>query len=142
MTEPNAPRQDAHRRGNRTRSDYQDFHESLAAPVPNRTYRSQVDLIDTQPSLFEQVIRLIGGILIVLLAGRLITGLFTSDPNNPVVAFFWNATNWLVWPFQALLGQPEINATRGFFDWPAVAAIVAVSVIAALLVRLVRQPRV
>jgi hypothetical protein len=135
MTEPITPR-----RPGRTRRDHDGFRETLAAPIPNQTYRTEVDLVDSRPTVIEQTVRLIAAVLSLLLTGRLIAELFTTDRANGYVAFFANATDWLVWPFQFLLGKPPVNATGGFFDWPAVAAIVVVSVVAGLIVRTIRPP--
>ncbi|MDB5178859.1 MAG: hypothetical protein JWN01_802 [Patescibacteria group bacterium] len=133
---------DSVRRRTRAREDSETFRETLAAPIPNQTYRSQVDLIDTRPSAIEQAVRLIATLLSLLLVGRLIAGLFTTSPTNGYLSFFYAATNWMVWPFQAIFGQPPINTTGGFFDWPAVAALVAVSLIAGLLIRAIRPPSI
>jgi len=132
MTKPIPPRK---RRG---RNHQEDFHETLAAPIANQPYRSQIDLIDTRPSTVEQIVRLVAVILSLLLLGRLITNLFTTDPNNSYVNFFNIATTWMVWPFQLVFGQPPINATGGFFDWPAIVAMIVVSLVTALIVRVIR----
>ena len=114
----------------------ENFHESLAQPVPNRTYRSQVDLTDTPASPIEQIVRLLASLLCLFLTLRFVTNLFTSGANG-WTNFVHAATNWLVRPFQSFFPQPVISS-GGTFDWPAVAAFIAVIIAAAILVRLTR----
>jgi hypothetical protein len=113
------------------------FHESLAQPVPNRTYRSQVDLIDNPASPLEQVVRLLASLLCFLLVLRFITSLFTSTASG-WTNFIHALTNWLVQPFQSFFPQPTISS-GGTFDWPAVAAFISVIILATILVRLTRS---
>jgi uncharacterized protein YggT (Ycf19 family) len=123
------------------------FHESLAAhapapatPIPNRTYRSEVDLTESHASTAEQIVRFIATLLDTLLVLRFVTSLFSADRSNGLVNALYALTDWLVKPFQALFGAP--TGTGGFFDWPALTAIVVVSVLATLIIRFVRTPRV
>lgn len=118
----------------------EDFHESLAQPVPNRTYRSQVDLTDTPTSPLEQIVRLTATLLGLLILLRFVTNLFTVDRAHGWVNFINGATDWIVRPFQSFIPQPTITS-GGVFDWPAIAAAIAVAVVAAILVRLLRPSR-
>jgi uncharacterized protein YggT (Ycf19 family) len=114
-----------------------DFRETLAPPVPNQTYRSRVDYIDNRASVAEQLIRYVAVVLSLLIVGRFIASLFSSDRSNGLVNFFYATTDWIVRPFQALFGTPP-SSTGGFFDWPAVAALIVVGVLATLLISLIR----
>jgi uncharacterized protein YggT (Ycf19 family) len=143
MTSPDGIRRpDARKRPtpNRTQQKYDEFHETLAAsatPVPNRTYRSEIDLTNDHPSVAEQIVRFVAVVLEGLLAIRFITNLFSADRTNGFVNFFNTATDWLVQPFQALLGQSPLG-TAGFVDWPAIAALIVVGAIAWIIIRLMR----
>jgi uncharacterized protein YggT (Ycf19 family) len=117
-----------------------DFRETLAAPIPNRTYRSEIEDFE-HPSALEQLVRYVAVLLDVLLAIRFVISLFTTNTTNSFVAFIYGLTNWLVAPFQALFGHAPANATGGYFDWAALAAMVVVSVLAALIIRLLQGPK-
>lgn len=121
---------------NRDRRQYDDFRESVAAPVPNRTYRSAVELED-RSSIAEQIVRIVAVVLGILLALRFIINLFSYPKTSGFANFIYATTNWAVKPFQYLFGQPAAT-TGGFFDWPALAAIVAVGIIASILIALLR----
>ena len=121
-------------RYNRDRRHYDDFRESVAAPVPNRTYRSTVELED-RSSVAERVVRVVAVVLGILLAIRFVINLFSYPRTSGFANFIYATTNWAVQPFQFLFGQPA-TTTGGFFDWPALAAIVAVGIIASILIAL------
>jgi uncharacterized protein YggT (Ycf19 family) len=116
----------------------ENFRESLAQPVPNRTYRSQVDLTDTPATPIEQIVRLAASLLSLLLALRFITNLLTSNSGGGWVHFINSATNWLVTPFKGFIPQPSISS-GGTFDWPALVALLMVAILATILVRLTRH---
>ena len=122
---------------NGKKDKYDTFHESLAAPIPNQMYRSRIDLIDSQPSVLEQLIRYIAVILDILLAIRFFIKLFAPSSTSTFVSFIYGMTNWIILPFQPLVGAPPATLT-GYFDWASVLAIVIVSLVAALLIALVR----
>jgi uncharacterized protein YggT (Ycf19 family) len=126
-------------RDHETETDQTEFHETLAEPVPNRTYRSEIE--EAQPSALESLVRYVAVILDILLAVRFVISLFTTNTANGFVAFVYGLTNWLVAPFQALFGQTPTGSTTGYFDWSALAAIVVVSLLAMLILRLLRGPR-
>jgi uncharacterized protein YggT (Ycf19 family) len=111
----------------------------LAQPLPNRTYRSRIDLTETPATPVEQIIRLAATLLGLLVLLRFVTNLLTVDRANGWVNFINTATDWIVRPFQGFIPQPTINS-GGVLDWPAISAAIVVAVLAALLVRLV-QPR-
>ena len=116
---------------------YDEFGESMATPVPNRTYRSSVETVDDKSSLVEQVVRYVAVILGALLAIRFVINLFSGYRSSGFTNFIYATTNWMVRPFQALFGQPAAS-TGGFFDWPAIAAIVTVGIVAGILIALLR----
>jgi uncharacterized protein YggT (Ycf19 family) len=131
------------RRAPRKTIDEPEFRETLAAPVPNRTYRSEVDLTESRAAVTEQIIRFATALLSALLAIRFIVSLFTSDRGNALAGFFYATTDWLVRPFQAVLGQPPAGSEGlGFFDWPALAALALTLLVATLLIRFIRRPKV
>jgi uncharacterized protein YggT (Ycf19 family) len=117
-----------------------EFLETLAQPIPNRTYRSQIDT-DVGPTALEQLVRYVAILLDILLAVRFAVSLFSVNTANSFVAFIFGLTNWLVAPLQILFGSPQMGTNTGYFDWSALAAIIVVSVLASLIVRLLQGPR-
>ncbi len=117
-----------------------DFHETLAQPMPNRTYRSEIEQIEA-PSALEQLVRYVVVLLDLLLAVRFVISLFTTNTSNSFVAFIFGLTNWLVAPFQAIFGATPTGSIGGYFDWSALAAIAVVSILAAIIIRLLQGPR-
>jgi len=124
------------RRPNRDRRQYDEFRESVAAPVPNRTYRSAVETHD-RAGVAETIIRYAALVLGFLLLMRFVVSLFTANVANPLVNFFRTVTNWIVAPFQNFFGGAPAG-TGGFFDWAALAALIAVGIIGVLLLSLIR----
>jgi uncharacterized protein YggT (Ycf19 family) len=121
------------RRPNHDRRNYDEFRETLAA---GRTYRSASEPDDRVP-VVERVLRYAALVLGALLAMRFIVSLFTGNVANPVVNFFRATTTWIVSPFQTMFGRPP-SGTGGFFDWPALAALIVVGLLAWLLISLLR----
>jgi hypothetical protein len=124
-----------HRREREREVEHEEFYETMAASRP-ATYRTEV--VEVVPSGAERAVQLVAGILNTLLALRFVIALFTSDTTNALTAVIFNATNWLVAPMQALFGTPP-SGGGGYFDLPALAAIVLVSVIAWLINTLIRE---
>lgn len=119
----------------------EEFRETLAPPMPNQTYRDEVEFTESSSTSAEQVVRIVATILSSLLALRFLVSLFSSDRSAGLVNLFYGLTDWLVAPFQAIFGATPLSGI-GFFDWPALAALIVVSVLAAFLGRLVRTPQV
>jgi uncharacterized protein YggT (Ycf19 family) len=117
--------------------DYEEFHESLAAPAANRTYRSEVDLATDRASTAEQVVRFISTILGTLLTIRFLISLFTADRTNGLVNFFYATTDWMVRPFQLLFNQTPAGS-GGFFDVPALVALAVLGFLTWLVLRTIR----
>lgn len=117
-----------------------EFLETLAQPMPNRTYRSQIEA-DAGPTALEQLVRYVAVLLDILLAVRFAVSLFSANTANSFVAFIFGLTNWLVTPFQVIFGSPQTGANTGYFDWSALVAIVVVSVLAGLIIRLLQGPQ-
>jgi hypothetical protein len=69
-----------------------------------------------------------------------VTALFTTDTTNPLLAVIFNATGWMVAPFEAIFGVPP-SGGGGYFDLPAIVAIVVVSLIAWGINSLIRSSR-
>ena len=122
---------------NQDRRKYDEFKETLATPIPNQSYRSEVENGEDRTWIADRIIRYAALILGLLLAIRFVSSLFTGNVGNPVINFFRITTNWIVSPFQAVVGSTA-SSVGGFYDWPALAALVAVAVIAALLISLMR----
>jgi uncharacterized protein YggT (Ycf19 family) len=122
------------RRPNHDRRNYDEFRESLAAP--GRTYRSAIEP-DDRVSLVERIIRYAALVLGFLLAMRFLVSLFTGNVANPIVNFFRATTNWVVSPFQTVIGRPP-TGTGGFFDWPALVALIVVALLSLLILGLLR----
>lgn len=122
-------------RPNQDRYDYDEFRESLATPVHGRTYRSAPDEVP-RVSVLEEIVRYGAVLLGLLLTLRFVTSLFTTN-NAGFAGFFRPTTDWLVVPFQTLFGRPPAS-TGGYFDWPTLAALLVVAVIATLLISLMR----
>src|SRR6185437_14486216 len=75
-------------RYNRDRRHYDDFRESVAAPVPNRTYRSAVELED-RSSVAERVVRVVAVVLGILLAIRFVINLFSYPRTSGFANFIY-----------------------------------------------------
>ena len=99
--------------------------------------RPCIDATDDSVSVLEQIVRYVAVLLGLLLGLRFVVSLFTANVGNGFVNFFRVTTDWLVTPFQTLFGRPPAG-TGGFFDWPALAALIVVAVIATLLISLMR----
>ncbi len=119
------------------RLDHDEFYETMAAPTAQPYYDQEAVRVY---SPVEQFVRVVAGILNVLLALRFVLALFTSDTASAIVAVIFNVTNWLVAPFQSLFGTPPSEG-GGFFDLPALAAIVFVALLAWIIGLIVRGPR-
>jgi hypothetical protein len=143
MNEPRRPenrpaRNEPTRR--RQRDQYDEFRESLAAPVP-ATYRSREltsDGLQMRPvSRAERLIRGIGTLLAALLAIRFIANLIAGNAAGPFTNLARDLTGWLVSPF-ATIFNTTVPSGRGYIDVPALVAIVVVSVVAYVLGALTR----
>lgn len=117
------------------------FRESLAAPVPARTYRSPA-LPATRPGTLEMLIRYIAVILGLLLALRFVISLFKSTRTGTAVGALYGLTDWIVRPFERVLPQPPASSmVTGYFNWAAIAALAVVLIVTAILLRLARPKR-
>ena len=131
-----------HRVNGRQNEDFDDFHESVS-PAMSSEYRrtSERDVnITAARSVVEQLISTIASILSALLVVRFITHLFSNDQANGFVNFINAATNWMAQPFQALF-QNVPAGVSGFFDFPAIAAMLMILALAYLLNRLLATTR-
>jgi YGGT family protein len=117
-----------------------EFYETLAPTIPTRTYRSGVVVVDARPTILEQIVRLIAGVLGILLGVRFIMNLFGSYNANLLSSYANNWTNWMVAPFQALIGRPG-TSVGGFFDWPALIALIVLGIITSIVTSLLRPSR-
>jgi hypothetical protein len=62
----------------------------------------------------------------------------TEVRSNPTTGYRFRATtNWVVSPFQTVIGRPP-TWTGGFFDWPALVALIVVALLSLLLLGLLR----
>src|ERR1700683_1368600 len=111
---------------------YDDFHETLAPAVPTRTYRSAIVVEDARPGFLEQLVRVVTGVLAILLGVRFVINLFGGFNTTPLANLMNYWSNWAVAPFQALIGRPG-SGVGGFFDWPALVALVVLFVVASVL---------
>ena len=123
------------RRIREAEAEHDEFYETMATAGP-RTYRTEV--VEVAPTGAERAVQIVAGILNTLLALRFIVALFTSDTANALTAVIFNATAWLVAPMQTLFGTPP-SGGGGYFDLPALAAIVLVAVVAWLVNTLIRE---
>jgi hypothetical protein len=139
-TRPDIPDPKPDQPSRRDRRDYDEFHETLAAPAPARTYRSERDTSRTdydRVSVLEEIVRYVSVLLGLLLGVRFVISLFTANATGGLTGFLRSTTNWIVAPFQTLFGRPP-SGTGGFFDWPTLAALVVVAIITTLLISLLR----
>jgi uncharacterized protein YggT (Ycf19 family) len=88
--------------------------------------------------MLGQFVRIISTILVVLLAVRFIVNLFSPDQFGAWTAFFYATTNWAVQPFLGLYGQPSYIGTTSFVDWAALTAIVVTTLVAWVIVTLLK----
>ncbi len=122
----------------RRKDDYDEFYETIAVSRP-RTYRSEANL-EIVPSIGEQWVGLVAGILYTLLVLRLLVALVSSDMHNTFVRAVFALTGWLVTPAALVVGgMPRDGA--GFLDLAAILTIIAVAVIAWILRRGIRHSR-
>jgi hypothetical protein len=116
-----------------------EFHESLAATIPNRTYRSRIEA-PVRPTVLQVLVRSAAVIVVGLLVIRFAIELFTTSRANRAVNSVFRASDWAVWPFQHVFGRvPAQSITMGTFDWSALAAIIGVIIISAILLTLLRR---
>jgi hypothetical protein len=137
MYTPNSPTP-SKRSQRRAEDQYDEFHESLASPMGNASYRSEIDLIDTRPSMLGQFVQVASAVLIVLLAIRFIINLFSPDQFGAWTAFFYATTNWAVQPFLGLYNQASYIGTSSFVDWAALTAIVVTTLVAWVIITLLK----
>lgn len=124
--------------------EFDEFHETLAAPaptiispIPNQTYREEIDLADEHATGAEQFTRIAATFLGTIVALRFMTNLFSSDQDHSIVRLFNAATQWFVGPFQLIFGTAPNNGS-GYVDIAALAAIITIGLVAALIIRLLR----
>jgi len=124
------------------RDDYDDFHESMSPTMTGDSGRvSERDVnVVAATSVAEQLVSALAYIFSALLAVRFFTHLFSNDTVNGFVNFMNATTDWLAVPFQALF-QSVPAGTSGFFDIPAIAAIIVVMVLGYLINRLLASTR-
>jgi YggT family protein len=106
------------------------------APV---AYREPV-VLTRSAGIVERVISLIAGILNVLLAIRFVLSLLGANVANPFASFIYSLTNPLVTPFATLFNFTPSTGI-GYFDWPAIVAMVVISVVAWIIISLTRVDR-
>ena len=122
----------------RTEDQYDDFGETM--PATPGYYREPV--VQASPvTMLERFISLVAGILNVLLAIRFVFSLLNVNTSNAFGAFIYNTTNWMTTPFASLFNYNPSSGI-GYFDLPAIVAIVVVSLVAWGLISLVRLTRV
>jgi uncharacterized protein YggT (Ycf19 family) len=121
----------------RKHNEHAEFHESLttAAPDDYRTLSERDINVAAATSVAEQLLVALAVILSALLVVRFFTHMFSNNQAIGFVNFFNVATDWMAQPFQGLF-QTVPAGTSGFFDIPAIAALVVVGALAYLLNRL------
>ena len=127
---------------NRRNDDYDEFHETMN-PAVSTDYQQQsrVDTnTDHTSSMGEQIVRTVASVLSALLLLRLLTHLFSNNQTNGFVGLVNGLTDWMATPFQGLF-QNVPAGTSGFFDIPAIAALISVMVLAYLINRLLGSMR-
>jgi hypothetical protein len=127
--------------------NYEEFRETLAMRgttyqddiVPDEPYQTETTTVyGHRISAAEQLIRAVTGLLSALLALRFVVALFSANPANPIVNVVFNTTNWLVRPFQNWFGTMP-SGGGGYIDLPALATIVAVTLVGWVISLLVRD---
>lgn len=119
-----------------------EFRETLAPAAPGqpaRTYRSE-PVVETRPTVFEQIIQTVAVILLALLGLRFILALFGANAHNAFVSFVFSATDWMVQPFRSVFAMPATGA-GGYFDWASLLAFAVIAVLATIVLRLLRAAR-
>jgi uncharacterized protein YggT (Ycf19 family) len=115
-----------------------EFRETLAAPMPNSSYRSEIDLIDEAPSSLEQAVRTVAGFLILLLTIRFIVSFISLDRSGAWASLFYPLTNWAVSPFLPVFGQSSVIQTSGFVDWATLTAIFVTTITTWIVIKAIR----
>ena len=122
-------------------AQYDDFHETLA-PTAQPMYRNtaeprvyrEIGQVE-RPTALSGLINLVGTILSLLLALRILMGLVNPDQSNSLIASLYNVTDWLVRPLASLIGLQSFSNGR-YLDWAAVATLAVVSLLTYALSRL------
>jgi len=78
-----------------------------------------------------RVINVIGAIIAIFLGLRIIFRFFSANPSAPIVAWIYNISGNLVYPFRGIFGDVFIGGT---IDVSALIALLAYSVILSLLI--------
>lgn len=113
------------------------FRESLSASIPNRTYRTRID-VPTGPSLLELVIRFGAAVMVTCLILRFAIEAITARTGDGLVRAIDLVTSWLVAPIQGALGA-HAQTAAGYIDWAVLIAIIVVIGLASVLSKLTRK---
>jgi uncharacterized protein with PQ loop repeat len=84
----------------------------------------------------SQLIWLLFGILIGMIALRILLMLIGANPANPFANFVYGFTDLFLWPFFGLTGTPGFNGM--VLDIPAIIAIFVYALLAWIIVKIVR----
>ena len=121
------------------RPGHDEFHESLApARHMYAIDEADVPIVAARPLTgLELLVGWISGVITALLAIRFVFSLMSVNQDNGVASFVYTTTNGFTNPFSNLFNfQP--NVSLGYFDLPAVAAIIAVALVSWAIVGLLR----
>jgi uncharacterized protein YggT (Ycf19 family) len=96
------------------------------------TYRSG----PTPGEMIRRIVMLLFGVLQALLIIRILLLLLVANSSNDVVSFILGATNPFVEPFRGMFQLDKVTAGRSMLDVAAIVALIAWTLIEALVVAL------
>jgi succinate dehydrogenase hydrophobic anchor subunit len=116
------------------------FRETLAptAPVYREVVREHVPT--RRAGLLEMLVGWVAGLVMILLAIRFVFSLLAVNQANGFSNFTYNVTSGFVSPFNGLFSSNP-SSGLGYFDLPAVAAVLVVALVAWAVVAILRSTR-
>lgn len=90
--------------------------------------------------LIGTIVSLLAGLLLTILALRLVFRLLGANPANGLVDWVYSASRPFVEPFYGIFSN-DITVTTGRFEIETLIALIVYGVIASLIIRLVLVPR-
>ncbi len=105
-----------------------------------QTYVTTSTTADPGPmSLVKRVVSLLFGVIVVLIALRIVLLLVVANQSNAIVDFIYNVTEPLVAPFRGILNLDTVTPGGGsVFDVAALVAIIGWALIYALIMAILR----
>jgi YggT family protein len=111
-------------------------------PVAAPSYASSTTVTTTDPgpmSLVRRIVSLLFGVLVVLIALRILLLLIVANQTNAIVDFIYNVTEPLVAPFRGILSLDTVSpGGASVFDVAALVALIGWLLIYLLIMAVLR----